>query len=665
MPTDPVDGAYQTFHFLNRLKLGAFGDGYVPYLGYGVSMTLFPLFIAFGGDVAASNMAAHWVVIAAAALVLWICLSIFKVEKTYALIVILCVIIALFLQGSGLIAPGNSLRLWRSALPILMALVIYPVMALPPERVSDFRFTALVGAMAGLGLYWSNDFGIPTALSLVAIWTIWLFRRRGGNPLKVACLCGWSIVVAASVFGLVGVLFLGEDFIPYLTSNYQETAEQQFWYFYPYVENSRIYSLADFVSAIYPKIGGNYLSVRVICLAVALGAGLKILVRRGSVETDRRLALVAFLILATFGGGLLAELGGHRDPGYWIGLERLVFFGSLAALFAIPYHAVLILLSDHNLIRLKYLYIAFFFLICGMFLAVSVGLFFAGRTTHVQSGSVYWPDLGGFIDGGDANLLEISEAFKSHYPRSEDDRASRYFSSYYGPVEAAAGGMHPAPTDSIIHAHGRRRSLFYEVFSASEWPVVTTSNPRNNIWSAWNRSSAWPFFRHLFLRYDLRQVSKFNLFWHPLAQGRVPIGEPVTCEIEAGDDGNALTLWLGSEDEALVVGMLYELEVKFIAGHKENVSIFDNFLRRGLIHVKYASTNNPSNVSGIIFEHGLPLVDMSTVLVVEAADQHPNPIRIASYPSAHTYVGVTSCVARSFLMSPWGSIEDRASAAVE
>lgn len=60
VPTDHLDGAYQTFNGLARLRAGQVpGRDFVAYLGIGPLLALFPVFAASGGHVAASVYASH------------------------------------------------------------------------------------------------------------------------------------------------------------------------------------------------------------------------------------------------------------------------------------------------------------------------------------------------------------------------------------------------------------------------------------------------------------------------------------------------------------------------------------------------------------------------------------------------------------------------------
>ena len=174
-----IDGAMQTWFALGNFADGEqLGVAFQSYLGVTMILALLPLFWAFGGTLYASTLAAYAAVaigvFASAYALVWMMRWVAPRERWAAallLVFVFYLVGPLVADAIGLryplgFDPGVSLRPLRGALPVFVLPVF--VWALRRIRADGSSTAALIlGAVAGLGLLWSNDAGIPLVLALV------------------------------------------------------------------------------------------------------------------------------------------------------------------------------------------------------------------------------------------------------------------------------------------------------------------------------------------------------------------------------------------------------------------------------------------------------------------------------------------------------------------
>lgn len=122
-----------------------------------------------------------------------------------------------------------------------------------------------------VAVLWSNDYGPVSGALLVAVVTYQVLRRRWTPRLR-----GLAALYAAAATGYVGagLAATAGHLTSLLAYNFSDVRNDQFWYFGPWSEPSRVFSVGDLLrimaeeQALYP-------------LAVLAGVAGYALVRRG------------------------------------------------------------------------------------------------------------------------------------------------------------------------------------------------------------------------------------------------------------------------------------------------------------------------------------------------------------------------------------------------
>ena len=207
-----IDGAMQTWFALDNFAGGAkLGEEFQSYLGITMVLSLLPGFVAFGQTLWASTFAAYTMVtigsFAGAYAIVWMHRPVSKHQRWLWAILLVFVFYYAGSLAIGLVGlrspatfdPGVSLRPLRGALPFF----VLPVFVWAIRRIlaSDGVVPAMwLGLVAGLGLLWSNDAGIPLVIAgatglLAALWPrLWL---------AVKALVAFAFGVAVSAFALL------------------------------------------------------------------------------------------------------------------------------------------------------------------------------------------------------------------------------------------------------------------------------------------------------------------------------------------------------------------------------------------------------------------------------------------------------------------------------
>ncbi|SDX75622.1 hypothetical protein SAMN05660209_01113 [Geodermatophilus africanus] len=316
VPTWHMDGAFQTASGLFRLADGQLpGRDFFPYLGIAPVLLLLPLVTLLGGELTDTVFAARFVALLtleAGVGVVAVLLSGRRPLRALAwgaaaaaLLVVAADTVwpGLWTAADGVLeaaaVPGNSLRPIRASAPYLLAAVAYAAL----RGGWTVRRAAVVGASAGaVAVLWSNDYGPVSGALLLGVVTYqvlrrgWVPRLRGLAVLWGAAAAGYLVAGLAATAGHLATL---------LAYNFLDVRADQFWYFGPWGEPTRVFSAGDLLRimagerALYP-------------LALLVGVAAYALVRRGLGSL-----LVTYLGAATLLGGVTATVGGHAFAYFW------------------------------------------------------------------------------------------------------------------------------------------------------------------------------------------------------------------------------------------------------------------------------------------------------------------------------------------------------------
>jgi hypothetical protein len=493
VPTFHLDGAFQTASGLFRLDSGQLpGRDFYPYLGIGPLFAIFPIYKIVGADLAATVFAAKF---------LTIFLGWFAVSVLWHLLLrpanIFCSIIGgslvffgfefitdkLLIENplSFMMDPGNSLRPVRSALPYLMAIILYFI--IKKFENNNFR-NFLIGGVLGVALLWSNDFALPTFLVFFtfSFFYFYFFEKTSWKQ-SAAKIIVISLIIWVA---LLHVVTSGHSF-DLLRYNFIDVAKDQWWYFGPYGPNFRIFEIRDFFKLLSVK---NYFPIIVIFFVMILSLKYK------KIE----LYFVALIGLTLFAGGTLASIGGHLG-GYFGGLY---FWGTVTSV--VLFFKALVLAAD----RTKWF--SSFYLFLFLFSAFLMLIFIADNTWRdyrknfdtAQSDpeKFYVNELGGFIHNDYSGYVKYALQHREKVA-TED---------YWGLWSSLHRNFPPWPVDSVIHALGGVRQLSEKSLESTDF-VITTRYLISPDWHPWNLSQNFWFYGNLFSNWKPVFISPSTVVW--------------------------------------------------------------------------------------------------------------------------------------------------------
>jgi hypothetical protein len=315
-----IDGAMQTWFALDNFADGAkLGEAFQSYLGITMILALLPMFMAFGETLWASTFAAYVMVLAgsivAAYAIVWMLRPVPRKQRWMFAILLLFIF---YYAGSAVVSltglpypatfdPGVSLRPLRGAL----AFLVLPVFVWALRRILEKETSVPAlwfGLVAGVGLLWSNDAGIPLVVASGIGLTIALLQRLG---LLLKALLAFALGVLASAFSMA-MLVTHADPSGWLRYNFIDVAGDQFWYFGPWDRESRILGIADL-----PQIflQGELLST--LSLIVLTACVIIATIRRARGQgTPIRTSAFVFVGASVFGTALIPQIGGHIGSEY-------------------------------------------------------------------------------------------------------------------------------------------------------------------------------------------------------------------------------------------------------------------------------------------------------------------------------------------------------------
>lgn len=512
-PTVHTDGAFQTASSLHRLASGqAVGRDFLPYLGLGPLYTLYPTFALAGGDLHASVIAAYLTVhlFAAASFSVLFYLAARPARAWHALLpgtffLLLTNMVPHYFPNAVLTAlqPGNSLRPIRSFGPYVVAMLVCVV----AERVASprRRFLAL-GATSTLAMLWSNDYGVPSA-GLFGTMALAL-ALRPGQPNKRESV---ALLLAGGLLGvLVGLVVTRGGLFSLLHYNFVDVATDQWWFFWPWVPESRVLSVRDLDKVLVPEVNQG-----LVVLALALvRAGLR-----------RRVPDVAFALIGTasFFGGFIPSVGGHIEHGqhgYFVGFQLWTYL-ALAAWCA---SGVRTFMLREPLLARRAAWVL------TLLVALALGAVFSAqrREAHARDVRAAEQDPGRFYVGELGAYLALM--WRPYVDLARAARGSTTLEEYWGLWSAVQQAPSLTPVDSIIHALGSVRSRYAAAVHEAPSRIVTT-RAAFSAWQTWNLSASWWFYRQLLQEYVPTAVSPTTVVW---SKGGRASWSPRACSVENG-----------------------------------------------------------------------------------------------------------------------------------
>ena len=527
-----IDGALQTWFALDHFAAGdQLGTAFQSYLGVTMVLALLPVFVAFGQTLFASTLAASVTVVAsafgAAYATVWLIRAVpprARWQAAVALVFAFYYAAPLVAEAVGLrwpatFDPGVSLRPLRGFLPfiVLQFFVVLVRRVLLQGRALAGGLP--LGMVAGAGLLWSNDAGIPLVIALV-IGLVLALHRRIGLLARTLAAFGLGVVAAAGAI-LLAVTHAAPG--PWLHYNFRDVAGDQFWFFAPWERSTRILGPADLPNILRHGDLLSTASLIVLTLCVLWAMLQRLRCRSAPV----RGSAFVFVGASVIGTALIPQIGGHIGAEY----NAITFvLGACAPLIVAPpalwrrMQAVLRVATPARAAVLTVL------AMLGM-----TGIE-AARFAMVWSAtdrSVYDPALGFHVTPAYATDLAAMRRLAADWDARGVPQERRLLSVYTSPLDIAAGVESPAPVGSLIHALGPQpRADFAALVAQRKVAAVTTIAPDYSGWQGWLLRANWPFFRDLRANYLPVASNDQQVLW-VLAKQSVPSGPAATCRVSA------------------------------------------------------------------------------------------------------------------------------------
>ncbi|WP_298334422.1 hypothetical protein [uncultured Erythrobacter sp.] len=522
-----IDGAMQTWFALDNFADGAkLGDEFQSYLGITMILSLLPGFVVLGETLWASTFAAYSMVIAGSFAgaygIVWMVRPVPKSQRWMWAILLICG----FYYAASLAAellnhpypatfePGVSLRPLRGALPFFML----PAFVWSIRRVLVTGSpvpTFWLGVVAGLGLLWSNDAGIPLVIASLASFFLAFYRQWG---LLIKAILTFIAGVAVSAFALV-MAVTHSDPSGWWQYNFTDVAGDQFWYFGPWSRESRVLGITDL-----PQIflGGQLLStlsliVLTTCVICSVFRRLK---GRGSHVRGSAFVFVGASIVGT---AVLPQIGGHIGSEY----NAITFVLGFCAPI-IVFQKALFSRAKPLMRRLPKLALTAAAAIAALaMIAIDAGSLVSNAQGTDRT--VFHEKLGFYVTPKAAEDLAAIKRFSSELEERGFPEDQRLLSVYTSALDIAADVESPSPVGSLIHALGEQNRMAFNELLFSKAVAVTTIAPEYSGWAEWNTRANWSFFRNVRDLYRPVARSDQHILW--IRSGGNPRAQDVECQV--------------------------------------------------------------------------------------------------------------------------------------
>jgi hypothetical protein len=585
IPTFHLDGAFQTASGLYRLDAGQLpGKDFYPYLGIGPLFLLYPFFKILGSSIAASVFSAQLVVLFVGVLSTTLIWHLIWRPKTFIESLIAGNI--LFLAPIGVanyfsipipswmvfnISPGNSLRPLRAVAPYLVILFYYFFIL---HRNTVKNKYILSGLLTGSILLWSNDFAIPSAglfITLIFIRAFHCKEFQANNLITylLVFILSWVILLILTTYNHP---------IELLKYNFLDVAHDQWWYFGPYDESSRIFNLKQI-----PKLFSqeNYLPLFILVLTAILALRTKLLEH----------ALLLWIGAVLFTGGSVASIGGHLG-GYF---GSFYFWGmmllcvSFLRLIWMGFKKVFASYSQITIPSTPFLLVISILLMVTSLNNLESELY----NTKNDSNKFFIPELGGYLDN----------AWKDYINLARNSKAANTFEEYWGLWSATRKTFSNWPVDSVIHALGNTRSIAEKNLQSAD-TIISTRYSTSPMWQPWNLSQNYWFYENLLRDWTpYYTLSPTTVVWHKSENKRQ--FKDINCIF---NNNESPSLLLQAQDSGF-----YEIEMQYnFSGNSRSLIMVRNNISFGGDVGGYISINpNATNVKFPVYieKEGSTLLD--------------------------------------------------------
>jgi hypothetical protein len=521
VPRFHLDGAFQTASSLYRLDAGQYpGKDFYPYLGVMPLYLLFPAFKILGSDLCSSVFSAYFLTRLVRMLAIAFIWQMIWKPKTFltataagSLLFFLNLLAVLIynnfqpqisllpnniaplptqsmIMESISLSPGNSLRPVRSFAPYLGAMIFYFIII----PIKSIRVKVLsAGFLSGVVLLWSNDYAISTTFFFAVSFSLYL--------ILVARLSTRSIILYLASFGTAycSLLYTTTHGHPLnlLQYNFINVAQDQWWYFGPYNDNSRIYYFWQFIELIFRN--WNYPALSIILITVLFAVK----------ERSKHFLLLAWVGLALFFGGIVACVGGHYDAAYFHPLYYWAMVTTIVASFR--FLGSWLNLNSH--FNNKLILAISGLVICCPF-TIALYQYRHEYLAAKDNNEIFFvPELGGYLPINWRDYIELARNTPANKLVAEE---------YWGIFSAVRKTFFTWPVDSVIHALGEVRNEARQQLEQADL-IISTRHSISKDWQPWNLSQNYWFYQNLLSDWAIADVSPTTVVWKKKPDFNTPI----------------------------------------------------------------------------------------------------------------------------------------------
>ena len=576
-----TNGDFQNYNPVRHLLAGqAPYKDFTVYLGAGELYSVGALLLVLGNSFGRSMFAASfctWFYFEL--LVLAVCAVVMgTARRARALACALCAVCFAQVQGwmrlpwlSGLLTyaadSGNSARMIRSAalpLAVLSSLALLRAAAQRPAAPAPSGWrcwlpplpAALVPAVAGALVPWSNDMGAAMYLSVSLGYGLFLLRLYRTGWRRILLRVGQYIAVSCVSLGVAVLLISRFHPIAWLLQT-RGVSSYQNWY-YGATDGTKLCYLTDYIPQ--PAAG--------VCLALAAGFAVGVFACRSVRSAALAAGGFALCLGMQLWNLLYCLLSGSPTAGPIGGAQAL-----LAVLVpALAVRGVLLLAARWP--RAAAVRAGAGKVLPPLCAVLGCCLAAVGLAGQVQArlggheGLTHMPSLGGWI-GDQAEKLTTEQTLAGD---------ARLFGTYASALEVMTGQLQPTGTDYIIHVLGDRQRLAYLTqFQQGDFDLAVTPSPKAASYERWSRNANWWFYRELYRWYapvdNTFQSGGMHLFWQKTGVCN-DLQQPVQA-VWAEQDG-VVTLTLTAEDPEFCGVADVTLNYRF--------DVAEGYLLRGGLH---------------------------------------------------------------------------------
>ncbi len=534
-----TNGDFQTYNVLNRFLHGQIPYvDFANYLGGAPLITLTP-FLLFNNNFLTSLFATNFVSAMFFMLFVWLLTYIFVKNYWVASIVALAMpvlnsskLLLTFVPYYGyyvtmyldlLMYPGNSIRILRLGLVLILAMVLLIYIKKKPnaklqESVNSKRFLAVCAYIVGACIVWSNDFGISVIVSSTFLVFCFLlnnciFAKMFGGFKLFEKFAMWVLFVVLGVFS--GVLLITRGHPLAWIKDTVQIGSWQYWFFTS-EEQEKITNFIQFFTA-----NGDSKHERVIFHLVIFALFFIWFFYSLIKNKLSNYTIVYMFIALSIVVAFLAYMYGSGGFEFEEGIFGLLILTLAALLIKFIMHMFLKYvpkIKNKNSVRLINAMCAICILIFLIPISTSAHNEFSKRTSIDVQNSDYIAELNG-------------ATYYAFALRQMEDIVgdNKIFSTYSSALDLMLGQFQPTGSDYIIHALGEEVSTQYlNEFKNGEYPYVQTTNFKTWVWEHPTSSvqkNSWQFYSELYENYSVQGYYADWVLWERNESGIKNIAE--------------------------------------------------------------------------------------------------------------------------------------------